>query len=242
VSSHEHDHAACLQAREEAAVSLLSNRRPTPTLRAHLEACPPCHEEYLELAALPPLLEGARELRGVAPDVPPSPLLLERLLAHVDRRRRRRRVTGGLVLLGAAVVLAAIPLAHRTGGTDPAPPTAAGSTAPTSPSHSSIPGEVVAMGAARAASGASAEVWVRARGPEGSTVSVAVHGLQRGTPCRMMVYDRSGGYVDGGVWTVTSSEASYTEEVDTQPTQIDRVELWDDGAGTQILRLPLRTA
>jgi hypothetical protein len=236
-----HDPATCLQAREEAAVSLLSNRLPSPAVRTHLEACPPCHEEYLELAALPPLLDGARDLRRTAPETPPSPLLLERLLAHVSRRRRRRRIAGGFALLAAAAtVLAVVPLVSDRDG---APPRtgAAATTSATAPAPPTA-GAVVALGSGQADSGASAQVSVRTHGRGRSTLSVVVRGVRTGTPCRMMVYDRAGAMTDGGVWTVAAAEARYTEDVEIGWRNIERVELWDDGTGQEILDLPVREA
>ena len=109
-----HQMAGCAQIREEAAVALLVHGGPAPDVLAHLGACPPCRQEYLELAALPPLLDAARGTpRGTPPAgmTLPSVHLLDRLLSEVARRRRRRHLFTALAT-AAAVVAIALSLIH----------------------------------------------------------------------------------------------------------------------------------
>ena len=63
----EHDHTVCLRAKEEAAVALLQRRAPSAETLTHLEVCPPCRDEFTELADLPGLLGLARESLGSDP-------------------------------------------------------------------------------------------------------------------------------------------------------------------------------
>jgi len=231
----DHDHALCAAAREQAAVSLLSRRPPAHDVRSHLERCPPCHDEYLALAALTPLLETARPLRP-GPDADPgrraqapaeaegSPLLLERLMAHVRRRRRRRRTALALVAVGVAA--AAVPVARLVVTDEPA----------LGPSNA----RVVAVGEATAG-GARAQVWVRAWG-DGSAVTVAVTGGPDGHHCRIVVHDKRGAATEAGVWTMHAPRSGYTEEVEAVPGDIRRVELVDAGTGRAIVDVPVRPA
>ena len=233
----DHDHARCAATREQAAVSLLSRRPPAPDVQVHLERCPPCHDEYLSLAALTPLLETARPLRqGVDADpgrraqapaeAESSPLLLERLMAHVRQRRRRRRTALALVAMGVAA--AAVPVAHLIVTDEPA----------LGPSNA----RVVSVGEATAgAGGARAQVWVRAWG-DGSAVTVAVTGGPDGHHCRIVVHDKRGAATEAGVWTMHAPRSGYTEEVEAVPGDIRRVELVDAGTGRAIVDVPVRPA
>jgi len=242
-----HDPALCTAARERAAVALLGRREPAPDVLAHLEQCPPCHEEYLGLAELAPLLDAAREARpadGTDPSRPGerapsgtaagpadgatagSPLLLERLMAHVRRRRRRRRTA--LVLAAVAVAAAAVPVVRVVTADEPA-------LAP-------APSRIIALGDVTSSDGrARAQVWVRAW-EEGSAVTVVVDGGPDGHHCRIVVHDSRGAATEAGVWTMHAPRSAYTEEVTTTPGDIRRVELVDDGTGDRIADVPVHPA
>ena len=231
-----YDHDGCLRAREEAAVNLLGHEEPSPTVRAHLAACPPCHDEYRELAALAPLLESGREQHRTPPGPGPDPRILERLLVEVGRRRRRRRTLVGAAL-AAAVLAAVLPLVPRLHDRAPTGPTA-GARASVAPS--AVLGEAVAVGSGVSGTGgARAQVWVRPHGSGGSEVTVSVHGVPVGHHCRMVVLDTSGAASDGGTWAVERPDSSYTEEVAAEPGRIARIELVDDGTGAPLIDVPV---
>ena len=226
-----HDTDACRRASQDAAVMLLRRQEPSAELLAHLAACPPCHDEFRALAALPPLLAHASP---APPGPPPDGLLLARLLGQV-RARRRRRIT--LAVAAALVLLTAVPLA-RTLTAPPATTSAASPTSPTTDDDEVPAGPVLAEGTGTSG-GASARVWVRALGG-GSAVTVAVHGVRPGTHCRMVVLDSQGPVVDAGVWTVGEADPRYTEHVATPPGRVQGIELIDPGTGTRVVDVAVR--
>jgi hypothetical protein len=247
-----HVMANCAQVREEAAVALLAHSEPAPAVLAHLGACPPCWDEYLELAALPPMLDAARQVAGgtAAPTGPPSVHLLDRLLSEVTRRRRRRHLVTALAT-AAAVVAIAVPAARLIdrdvdgSGTvpRPGPLIAAGS----SSSSGTSPGSSMGGGASGSfagsgvdpASGARADVAIAPMG-SASAVTVWVHGVPVGDPCRMVVHDDAGRSLEAGTWVVDApSGESYIERVEVAPSSIERVELLDARTGRRILDVPI---
>jgi len=97
------DTSACQGLLEDAAVALLT-RQPIPEqVLAHAATCPPCRDEIAAMTQLPGRLALAAD-GGLVEPVEPSPLLLPRLLAEVDRRRARRRWTTVAVAAAAAAV------------------------------------------------------------------------------------------------------------------------------------------
>ena len=261
-----HHQVLCTQARELAAVSLLSRQEPPPQVRAHLEACPPCLDEYRELAALPRLLAGAREggLESTEhPDHRPPPggdLLLGRLMGHVRRRRRRRRVTAGLAVLTAAAAAVAVARLGGAAGWDldgdrPAIAVSSGPAHPATPSGSgpaegttggpgsdggATTGQVVAAGHASTADGhVQAQIWVSAQ-PGGSTVTLSVRSMDDGRPCRVLIRDVHGRATDIGSWTMHSPSSGYTEDVAAVPSDIEQVELVDARTGRAIVDVAVR--
>jgi hypothetical protein len=243
-------HDLCLLAREEAAVALLTRRRPADAVLDHLQACPPCHQEYQALAALPDLLDAARPMHRADPPPPPDPHLLDRLLVQVARHRRRRRTLTGLALVAAAAaVIVPVIRFGWSGGSSPgaAPAPAPTSTATSTPGRGDttpVPAGVVAVGVATAAgTGVSARVEVRTDqdlGAPGSVLTVSVRGLPPGQGCRMLVHDTGGGVRDAGGWTADpGGAAQYTEEVPLRPSAVTRVVIVDDGTGRPILDVPV---
>ena len=242
----DHDVDACRRASQDAAVVLLRRQEPSAELLAHLAACPPCHDEFRALAALPPLLAHA----SPAPPGPPSDgLLLARLLGEV-RARRRRRVA--LAVAATLALLTAVPLARTLTAAPPtapgaapaSPPAASASPASSAPAASTSDDDAVPAGPVLAegsgtSGGASARVWVRALGG-GSAVTVAVHGVRPGTHCRMVVLDSQGPVVDAGVWTVGEADPRYTEHVPTPPARVQGIELIDPGTGTRVVGVAVR--
>ncbi|HEX2804953.1 MAG TPA: hypothetical protein VHN80_02115 [Kineosporiaceae bacterium] len=252
----------CAQVREEAAVALLVHGDPPPEVLAHLEGCPPCRDEYLDLAALPPLLNAARTVAGSAPApvALPSVHLLDRLLSEVARRRRRRHLITALAT--AAAVLAIIVPAARLFDRDdsgqraasPPAPTVASSTSPgTGPSSSprtssGSSSSSSSGGAARSfagsgidpASGARADVTIAPVG-EASAVTVSVRGIPVGGRCRIVVHDDIGRSLEAGTWVVDSryDDEPYVERVEVAPAAIERVELLDDVTGRRIVDVPI---
>ena len=238
-----HDTDACRRASQDAAVMLLRRQEPSAELLAHLAACPPCHDEFRALAALPSLLAHASP---APPGPPPDGLLLARLLGQV-RARRRRRIT--LAVAAALVLLTAVPLARTltappatTSAESPTPlasPASSASSASSATDDDEVPaGPVLAEGTGTSG-GASARVWVRALGG-GSAVTVAVHGVRPGTHCRMVVLDSQGPVVDAGVWTVGEADPRYTEHVATPPGRVQGIELIDPGTGTRVVDVAVR--
>jgi hypothetical protein len=232
------DPGLCLLASQEAAVSLLCRTEPAPAVRAHLATCPSCNQEYRELAALIPMLAGARDAQSAEPPPAPSPLLLDRLLAHVARRRRRRRAAVGVALAAAAAAAIAIPLVDLSSGDDARRGPVAGSSPRSVGAAQPAPSEIVALGAARAGT-AMGQVWIRKDG-SGSTVTVSVSGVTMGTRCRMIVHDASGRATDAGWWTLTQAESTYVEDVATPPAGIQRIELVDERTGGRVLEVTVR--
>jgi hypothetical protein len=247
-----HQAAHCAQVREEAAVALLVHSDPSPEVLAHLDACPPCRDEYLDLAALPPLLDAARSVAGgpPAPTTLPSVHLLDRLLRQVARRRRRRHMITALAT-AAAVVAIALPTVRwidrddaGVGSALPGHPlTTSTSTSSRSSSESSFgPGGGVASFAGSGSdpdSGARADVAVRAMG-KASELSVSVHGIPAGGHCRLVVHDDAGHSLQAGVWVVEATyDEPYYERVELAPESISRVELVDDQTGRRIVDVPI---
>jgi hypothetical protein len=245
-----HPDPACLQAREDAAVALLSRREQDPAVLTHLRGCPPCHQEYLELAALSDLLEAARGGPPV-PAPPPGTLLLDRLLLQVGQRRRRRRMATAMAA-AAAVVAVALPLARLAADRDaPGPARAGGASLSASPSsatpYTDAPwgsaggGPVYAEGSGSdSGTGAGVDVSVAGRG-SGSTLLVAVRGVPTGQHCRLIVHDAAGHAVPAGGWTVSGQYgAPYTETVQVAPSAVRQVELVDDRTGRRLVEVAVR--
>lgn len=222
----------CQEACQEAAVSLLGGTEPPVTVSEHLAWCAPCHREYAELAELVPLLDTARELPP-QPVSPPSPLLLDRLLAEVGHRRRHRRLAVGLSLAAAAAVAVLVPLSRLADSPDHDTPVASASTG-----AASWPPDVVAAGSATGVN-ARALVTVRVDG-SGSEVTVWVDGVPAGTPCRVIVRDANGSAVDAGVWTTNRESSTYVEDVTAPATGVREVQLLDDRTGHPMITVPVR--
>jgi hypothetical protein len=237
-----HQPAGCAQIREEAAVALLVRSNPSPELLAHLDACPPCRDEYLELAALPPLLDAARNVAGSIPAATtlPSVHLLDRLLSQVARRRRRRRRHLFIALATAAAVVAiAVPASRLMDRDD---------------GHGSAlePGQSITISASTSAgsfagsgrnplSGAGADVTIVPVG-RASAVSVSVHGLPVGGRCRMVVLHDAGHALRADSWVIPAQHdppRQYVERVEVAAASIERVELMDDLTGRRLVDVPI---
>jgi hypothetical protein len=232
----------CAQVREEVAVALLVDGDPGPEVLTHLEGCPPCRDEYLELAALPALLAAAREAASGPLHVTPMPSvhLLERLLSEVARRRRPRHLLTAMAT-AAAVVAIVVPAARLIDRDNPglqvANPAAAAAASGSRPSGSS---DSFAGSGSNPADGARVEVTIAAAG-QGSAVSVSVYGIPDGGRCRLVVHDVSGHAVPVGWWVVDQryGQQPYVEQVALSPASIAQVELVDDQTGRQIVDVPI---
>lgn len=253
-------HPGCAEAREQAAVALLTRTDPPPGVLAHLDACPPCRDEYLELADLPALLGavgGVDAGIGAGPGSPrsqvaaavaaASPHLLGRLMTEVARHRRRRRLVTAMAT-AAAVLAIAIPAARLLDQGDAEPgSTVAGAPVTSSAGTSSGPSEGTFGGAFAGSgtdpvTGAGADISIDAQGA-GSSVTVAVRGLPSGTHCRMLVHDASGHALPAGGWVIQPRyDEPYVELVQVAPASIRSVELQDDRTGRRIVDVPIRQA
>jgi hypothetical protein len=263
------DTAACQRLLEDAAVALLTRQRLPAQVRTHAELCPPCRDEIAGMAQLPPRLALAVDRQLVAA-AEPSPELLPRLLAEVDRRRTRRRWT--TMGVAAAAVAAAVAVGATVGMHLPGPgsPAAAGpavssvgATRPpspvepsVSPAHSSGTGQTRASGPGQPvfaeaqgwdqATGARAEVAVLA-GNWGSRVQVEVYDVPAETECRMVVVDRHGKRAEAGSWVVPSGGYSpdgqqFSETVSIRPADIALVEIVDNRTQRLMMQLKVHRA
>jgi hypothetical protein len=235
-----HQGSSCAQLREEAAVALLVREAPGPQVLAHLESCPPCRDEYLELAALPALLDAAGDTATGTPVPPalPSTALLNRLLSQVARRRRRRNMVTAMAT-AAAVLAIAVPAARLIDQDGPArtsQPSAAST--PTGPYGPRSPGSSASFAGSGSnpAVGARIDVSIDASG-RGSAVSVSVHGVPDGGHCRLVVHQVTGQALPAGSWVIEQGyrDEPYVEQVAIAPASITQVELLDEGTGRRIV-------
>ncbi len=217
----------CHEARQEAAVALLSGQAPVGVLRDHLATCPRCHSEFERLAPLPPLLAAVDE-SALQPVPPAGAALLDRLLTRVSRHRRRRRMAV-LGMAAAAVLVLVVPLDLWIDGRLP------GSTG----AGVSAAGQPYATGSAHnAATGVWGKVVVR-RSQWGSELTFTVGGMPDDTTCRLVVVSHDGRRETAATWqTHYEGEASVQGSVATNPEDIARVDVVDDETGATLLALP----
>jgi len=232
-----HSSSVCTDARLDAAVALLSHREPSAAVMEHLQACPPCYLEYLDLAVLPQLLDAGREAT-MHPPAPADTGLLDRMLREVGRRRRRRRIFTAMAA-AAAVVAVAVPVARLTapGGSDPVSAPRSSSAAPSSPGGG--PAAPLSASHTDPGTGAGMQVTVEAHGT-GSLLTVSVSGVKAGDMCRLMVHDDAGAVVLAGRWTVSAryDSSPYMEDVQIRPEHVRRIELLDDRTGRRLVEVP----
>jgi predicted anti-sigma-YlaC factor YlaD len=170
---------------------------------SHLETCQACREAYEEIAPVPVLLSRVPgNAFGDTPD--PRSGQAERLLAEIDGiRRRRRRITAGVV---AAMVAVAIGVVGTMRLNAPAPH-AGVVVAATSASHTGVAGRAILTPT-----------------PEGTTLTVTLHGVRPGTRCQLVVMSASGRHEVAATWRASyDGDATVTGASAFTPQQIRRL-------------------
>jgi hypothetical protein len=211
----------CHDAREKAAVALISRQQPDRDTARHLAQCPDCAREAERLAPLPALLDLVADPALRHPD-PPGEHLLERMLTQVRRRRRIRRVA---LAAAAAAVATAVPVGwevvHEQNETYPPAAVATG--------------PAVVASAHDAATGVWAKVELR-RAAWGSDLTFDIGGVPAGTRCRLLALTRGGDSQVAGSWTATAGKSwTVHGSVAADAAQITRIELVEEKSGRVLL-------
>ena len=221
----------CEQARQEAAVALLTRRPPETVAAEHIDDCFDCRQHWQKLSPLPSLLAVVRD-QPVGHPEPAGELLLNRLLATARRRRRHRM---WLSVAAVSLLVLAVPLGVVTGLRHTSPPTAAAGAAATESAVTSAPASTYQ--ARDAATG----IWghIELRGASwGSDLTFGVGGVPPGTLCSLSVFTQDGRRESAGSWRATAEH--YTQvhgSVAAQPEQIQRIEIVDQATGHVLLQV-----
>ena len=208
----------------------------TEQVTAHLAHCPSCHEEYLELLDLVPLLASVTEADVVRGPLEPGPQVLDQTLAAwrrdatdprrttVDQRRiprtsRRTRYALAAACLALLAALGAI-AAHLTTDQHTAVQAAWTTTATSAPN----PTDPDADGAT-ASVRVSAATW-------GSAIELTITHVPHGYECTMIVVATDGHHETAGTWRAPASGTiTIPGTVGLKPGQITAIEVrLPDGA------------
>jgi len=192
-------------------------------IEAHLDRCPDCVSELVDLSGLPPLL-GTVSADDVAVAARPPHVVLDRLLESTARRHRRSRF-----LLTAAASVVALTLAgsmwmvnnHVTnvassGGNVAVQSAASGESQGSSGSNLAEPSTVPTP--APQAKTALRPVELRGKhgaavlelqltpGSGGTVVGIEVSGVAAGTSCNLIAVDRNGAVSPIASWRVSQAD------------------------------------
>jgi hypothetical protein len=158
----------------------------------HLRHCVECQDEYIRLAALPPLLATvtAADVDLSGPPADPAPELLDRVIDAVvgERQKRRHRV----LIAGAATALVVAAAAALGALAWPSAPEEPRSLAADSRFGVDATSTVVP------------KAW-------GTSIAMTLRGLTPGTSCRLVVHARDGRKETVGSWRVTYENAVQVE-------------------------------
>ena len=234
----------------------------TDQITAHLARCPSCHEEFLDLLDLVPLLATVAEADAVHGPLQPGPDALDQALAAwrrdtaeprasaagPDRRPRPRSrrtryalATACLVLLAAVGVIATHSRAAGQPTAQPAQPaqsawtataTAAASTATPNPADPDTGGTTASVRVSTA-------TW-------GSTIELTIEHAPRGYECTLIVVATDGHHETAGTWKApTAGTVTIPGTVGIEPDQIAAIQvLLPDGTILVTLhpgRIPIGT-
>jgi hypothetical protein len=213
----------CESVRESAAVALLTREPLGPEEAEHLAGCDLCRAQVDVLAPLPGLLASApADLEDLLTAPPPGDALLERLLAAVRRRRARRRRALVLSAAAAVVALVVVPLGVWL---------SVGRGAPAA----------IDTTVTNSATGVTGHVQLAA-GDWGTTLTMDVSGVDRGTLCTIAVVTDTGGKQVAATWEAKDYGTAQVRGTVAAPlTQIARVDVVDDASGRVLVEVPVRT-
>jgi anti-sigma factor RsiW len=217
----------------------------TDQVTAHLADCPSCHEEYLELLDLVPLLACVTEADAVHGPIEPDPDALGQTLAawrrdtaarqpstddkgrHPPMRSRRARyaLAGACLALlaGVGAITVDLPAGDHAGTQSAWSATAVSAPDPADPD----------------ADGATASVHVSAA-TWGSTIELTIEHVAWNYECTMIVVAADGHHETAGTWKAPSSGTiTIPGTVGLEPDQITAIEVrLPDGATLVTLERP----
>ncbi|GII57517.1 hypothetical protein Pth03_59060 [Planotetraspora thailandica] len=220
-------------------------------VEAHLDGCPECAAELMELSGLPAMLARVSE-EDITHAAAPPRAMLDRLVVVSARRSRWSRIMLGLA---ASLVVAALGgsawLVSARGGVATSAPAstsdtaqaAAGSPAPPTANQSTkaldapadAPAEAQAGGLEREGSNGGVRLSVRLVSESGGTRVVSwVRGVPAGTVCRLWAVGKDGTRSPAGSWEVPKGgyRGAYEASTELPLSQIQSLVLsTSDGRG-----------
>lgn len=193
----------------------------------HLTTCELCSKELASLASLPGLLSRLDAVdieRSMIAEIESGPELLDRILSELARRRGTGRRRQRYLAAAAAAALILI------GGGGYAVVNHFGSSPSVATGHT--------ISATNASSGVHATVGLLAK-PWGTSITLNLGGVPRGTHCQLVVTDTAGNRYVAGSWEASyDGTASITGAVDIQPSMFKALDI-ESTQGARLLDLPV---